>query len=114
MIDYWWQELASKYQYIELDAYVIMPDHLHGIITIVDDTIAKVSISEMIQWFKTMTTNKYIQGVKSGIYIHFDKKIWQRNFYEHIIRDEADLNRIRDYIINNPMNWSYEKMDMGP
>ena len=52
-----------------------------------------------------MTTNEYIKGVKNNIYTSFDKRIWQRNYYENIIRDEEALNTIKEYIINNPVNW---------
>jgi REP element-mobilizing transposase RayT len=59
---------------------------------------------KIIHWFKTMTTNEYIQGVKNGSYPSFDKHIWQRNYYEHIIRNEQDYQEIWDYIDTNPMN----------
>ena len=64
------------------------------------------NIPEMIQWFKTMSTNEYIRGVKSGKFPPFEKSIWQRNYYEHIIRTENDLNNIRLYIKENPNTWN--------
>ena len=68
------------------------------------------SLSTIIQWFKTMTTNEYIRGVKSDIFPGFNKRIWQRDYYEHVIRDENDLNNIREYIINNPRNWENDSL----
>ena len=59
----------------------------------------------MIQWFKTMTTNEYIRHVKQDGWAPFPGKLWQRNYYEHIIRDEQSYLRIADYIINNSLNW---------
>jgi REP element-mobilizing transposase RayT len=59
----------------------------------------------VVQWFKTMTTNEYIRGVKQNGWQPFAGKLWQRNYYEHIIRDENDYRRIANYIVNNPMNW---------
>jgi len=59
----------------------------------------------MIQWFKTMTTNEYISGVKKSRWPAFDGKLWQRNYYEHIIRDEKSLEKTREYIVGNPLNW---------
>jgi REP element-mobilizing transposase RayT len=56
----------------------------------------------MIQWFKTMTTNEYIHNVKQNRWEPFDGKLWQRNYYEQIVRDELSLRRVREYIINNP------------
>ncbi|MDR2145385.1 MAG: transposase [Tannerella sp.] len=59
----------------------------------------------VIQWFKTMTTNEYIRGVKTFGWQTFNKKLWQRNYWEHIIRNEQAYNHIANYILNNPMNW---------
>ena len=52
-----------------------------------------------------MTTNAYIRGVKQNGWQPFPGKLWQRNYWERIVRDENELNRIREYIINNPSNW---------
>ncbi len=59
-------------------------------------------LNKIIQWFRTMTINEYIRGVKTGELRPFHGKFWQRNYYEHIIRDEDDLNKIREYMQNNP------------
>ena len=66
-------------------------------------------LQRIIQWFKTMTTNDYIKNVKKNNWIPFDKKFWQRNYYEHIIRNEKDLNKIREYSICNPANWKTDE-----
>jgi REP element-mobilizing transposase RayT len=63
----------------------------------------------VIQWFKTMTTNKYIRGVKQNGWSTFPGKLWQRNYYEHVIRNENELNRIREYIMNNPLEWELDR-----
>ena len=63
----------------------------------------------VMQWFKTMTTNEYIRGVKSLDWQPFDKKMWQRDYYEHIIRDQKAYENISNYIINNPRNWQEDK-----
>ncbi|MFN9302236.1 MAG: transposase [Candidatus Kapaibacterium sp.] len=60
----------------------------------------------VVQWFKTMTTNEYIRGVKNLGWQPFDGKLWQRNYYEHIIRNEKSYHNITNYIINNPANWT--------
>lgn len=67
------------------------------------------SVDGIVQWFKSMNTNEYIRGVKKGIYPRFNRRLWQRNYYEHIIRDEKSLERIRDYIINNPAKWDEDR-----
>jgi len=62
-------------------------------------------LSQIIQWFKTMTTNEYIRGVKQFGWSPFEGKLWQRNYYEHIIRGQADYERIANYIAANPAKW---------
>ena len=58
---------------------------------------------------KTMTTNKYLKGIKENGLKQINKKLWQRNYYEHIIRNEKEVNKIRQYIINNPFNWETDE-----
>jgi REP element-mobilizing transposase RayT len=141
--DKWWQKLEKKFD-ITLHEYVIMPNHIHGIIEInnpqhsvwtnsqynvVADPCVRLTtiqteqkikgqthrsvptISTMIQWFKTMTTNEYIKEVKSGVLPPFDKRIWQRSFYDHIIRKNESLNKIREYIIINPQDWNNDEFN---
>jgi len=67
-------------------------------------------LSSVMQWFKTMSTNEYILGVKTLDWERFDGKLWQRNYWEHIIRDERSYNAIRKYIINNPRKWDVDKL----
>jgi putative transposase len=134
MIGRWWNELKNKYANIEIDKYVVMPNHCHGIINIVDSVGADLCVCpdqrvchdnmgehadsplqerpiyEMIQWFKTMTTNEYIRNVKQNRWESFDGKLWQRNYYEQIVRDEISLRRVREYIINNPRQWQQDKL----
>ena len=62
-------------------------------------------LSMVVQWFKTMSTNEYIRGVKQLGWPPFDRKLWQRNYYEHIIRDDVSLKNIAYYIENNPAHW---------
>jgi len=66
-------------------------------------------LGQIIQWFKTMTTNYYIQGVKTKNWPRFNKRLWQRNYYEHIIRNEQSLNKIRQYIRTNLLNWETDR-----
>jgi putative transposase len=63
-------------------------------------------LPEIVQWFKTMTTNEYIRGVKTLGWIPFRGRLWQRNYYEHIIRNETSLQRIARYILDNPGQWA--------
>jgi REP element-mobilizing transposase RayT len=63
----------------------------------------------IVQWFKTMTTNEYIRMVKHAGWTPFQGRLWQRNYYEHIIRNERALERIRDYILTNPLHWHLDR-----
>ena len=66
-------------------------------------------LRRVVQWFKTMSTNEYIRGVRQHQWQPFPGRLWQRNYWEHIVRDETELNRIREYIVTNPVRW---EMDM--
>ena len=66
------------------------------------------TISGIVQWFKTMTTNHYIKNVKNNNWLPFNKRLWQRSFHDHIIRNERSLNAIREYISHNPVNWEQD------
>jgi REP element-mobilizing transposase RayT len=124
MIQKWWHESSEKFKTIKLDEFVIMPNHFHGIIVIVGAALsgrpginahpAKTgqphrvapTLGDIIDWFKTMTTNEYIRNVRQNDWPPFYVKLWRRNYYEHIIRDEEEMNRIREYIIENPAKWA--------
>ena len=125
---------TDKFFNIKINEYVIMPDHIHAIIIINEPyknnpapvgadlcvcpiaqpahTIAQpvhtVELGTIIQWFKTMTTNEYTNSVKGFKWKPFYRKLWQRNYYERIIRDEAEYARIAEYIHNNPILWEKE------
>ena len=73
----------------------------------------RISIFEIMDWFKTMSTNEYIRGVKTGIWQRFEKRVWQLRYWDHIIRDNNELFRIRQYIKNNPSNWQRDKLHGG-
>jgi REP element-mobilizing transposase RayT len=73
----------------------------------------RVSIFEIMDWFKTMSTNEYIRGVKTGIWHRFEKRFWQLRYWDHIVRNEKELFAIRQYINNNPLNWDRDKLNGG-
>ena len=108
LVDYWWGELPKKFSQVELDAHITMPNHVHGLVLLKDDS-EEVSISVMLRWFKTMTTNAYIRGVHEQDWQPFYKKLWQRSFHDHVVRHEKEIDGIRDYIVNNPLRWHDDK-----
>jgi len=66
-------------------------------------------LGRAMDWFKTMTTNEYIRGVKNNGWQRFDDKLWQRNYHDHIIRDKQEYYRISEYIRNNPARWEEDR-----
>lgn len=70
-------------------------------------------LPRVVQWFKTMTTNEYIRGVKSDLWPRFDGKLWQPDYWDRIIRDEKAYRNISAYIINNPSNWEEDSLRAG-
>jgi putative transposase len=140
-----WEWLPQQYPHIELDAWIVMPNHLHGIVLInedrrgrsrqngtgrsrptptvgnqltsapenpsidtIDDSMTRKPLGQIIGAFKTV----------SGKQINLLRKtpaesVWQRSFFEHIIRNERALEEIRSYILNNPMRWILDKDNLA-
>ena len=91
---------------IKIYNYVIMPNHIHAIIEIKRaDTRPAPTISDIICSFKSRTTLYILKEIKLGKIKPFNKRFWQRNYYEHVIRNEKELYKIIEYIENNPYNW---------
>lgn len=160
MIQTIWDEMPFNYIGTEIDQFVVMPNHIHGIVFInvgatpcgypdsgpracPDATLCGcpdattngypilktrggsmngekigqpqgvaptggLSLFDVVHRFKTMTTKRYTDGVKQSGWQSFQGKLWQRNYFEHIIRNDAELNGIREYIIYNPLNWALD------
>ncbi len=110
-----WLKTAEIYNTIELDEWVVMPNHFHGIVVFTDTVRAiresplqqrrNMRLPKLIGRFK-MLTAKQINAMRhtSGT------KLWQRNYWEHIIRNESEFNRIQEYIHNNPAQWKNDRM----
>lgn len=95
-----WQWLERQYTYVELDAWVIMPNHLHGIIVITDGDIQRKPLGNLVGAFKTVSAREINQlRQMSGC------PVWQRDFYDRINRNDRSLQRIRQYIADNPLKW---------
>ncbi len=100
----WIKETEQKFQTIRFDNYIIMPDHIHFIVNITERHAGR-SLQDAMRFFKAMTTNEYIRAVKNGLLPTYDKKIWQKSYYDHIIRNEQDYIQTIQYIANNPEKW---------
>ncbi len=122
-----WKNVVKRYDNVSLDEYTIMPNHLHGIVIIeeliinVGATLAVVSgsttnagarpaptttvtLGDIIGSFKSLCIHDWLEYIKNKN-IDLPGKFWQRNYYEHIIRNEKSLKKIRRYIIDNPLKW---------
>ena len=108
MLTVWWNKLSDKFVGVTPGKYIVMPNHFHGIVEI-DTTNNGVPLSKIIQWFKTMCTNEYLRGVKTLGWQFVDRKLWQRSYYEHIIRSDEDYENIYFYIQNNPAKWEEDQ-----
>ena len=112
MITKWLMETENKFLGVRIDKFVVMPNHIHFIVDLQGGHVGP-PLPEIVEWFKTMTTNEFIRKVKSGLYPPFDRRIWQRDYFEHIIRDEADYQRIWKYIDDNPARWEEDRYYMA-
>jgi REP element-mobilizing transposase RayT len=120
MVRQWWFELPRKFPRVELDRDVVMPNHVHDIVRIVgadrrvrpgqllpssEGAHAGAPLHRVVQWFKTMTTNDYLRHVHEDGWPSLRSKLWQRNYYEHIIRNQHEFEIIQEYIATNPLRW---------
>jgi putative transposase len=178
MVQTVWDEMPNRFDGMELDRFVVMPNHIHGIIVLPrrgescirpcttpdfrpfirpfispgihsrihsdlpngrstdhggdhggddrkgdhggDDRkgdhkdrpygTLPGTVGRIIQAFKSITTHEYTNGVKQHGWLPFPGKLWQRNYWENIIRNESELNRIRDYVKNNPAQWESDRL----
>ena len=110
-----WMELPNRFPTIALDAMVIMPNHLHGIVfiqklqTVGIPTRDIPTLGHIIGAFKSITTVRYVAGVKQNGWPEFYRKIWHWNYYDSIIRHTDSLNRVRRYIELNPSKWDRDR-----
>ena len=116
-----WQRLAVARANLRLDQFVVMPNHIHGLIRIVErvqrdsrhvsgadtgaGTIQAGSLGTVIGQFKAAVSRR-----AKALGIGGDAKIWQRGYYDHIVRDEHTLHEIRRYIKENPARWHDDRM----
>jgi len=103
MIEKEYLTLENRFPSIRLHEYVIMPNHMHFIVEI--HTNDGISLGDVVGAFKSLTTYRYIENVKTNDWIRFDKRLWQRNYYEHVIRNDESYHTLLTYIANNPLQW---------
>ncbi len=111
VVDECWRTLSKHFVNADIDEYVIMPNHIHGIVTVGDADLrplhspcdrTKMKLSKIIHGFKSSVT-RIIHRKSDNINF-----VWHRSFYDHIIRNDKSLNNIREYIKNNPLKWEFD------
>ncbi len=105
MIESEWLALPQRFEHVGLDSFVVMPNHIHGVIYLEKG----IALSRVIQAFKSVSTNEYIRGVHHFGWEKSNGTFWQRSFYDHVIRNDKDLFRVQEYILNNPLSWSLDE-----
>jgi putative transposase len=97
-----WLRLSNDYPFVSLDSRVLIPNHLHGIIWLGSDNSSQKPLSQIVAAFKATSTSRVRKAFGSNT------ELWQRGFFEHIIRDDDDLFRIREYIDGTPTGWGLD------
>ena len=119
IVQKWWDDISIHFPNVETGAFVIMPNHIHGIIVIMDERrggvlsplggktppLRKPALGQIVAYFKYQSTKEMNATDNTGTII----KIWQRNYYEHIIRNEKELKQKTDYILDNPSQWDEDQ-----
>ena len=125
-----WHEIPNRFPQVELDAFVIMPNHIHGIVFLRENPVgatlavaqesyslhigaktaasAAPTIGSIVGAFKSLCVYHWLKHVKANG-IPAAGAFWQKNYYEHVIRTEEELNRCREYVINNPQTWQLDR-----
>jgi REP element-mobilizing transposase RayT len=143
-----WDGLPTHYPGVNVDAFVLMPNHVHGVVLLTDDDSVgagpracprggrvvdgvrprddgqpqgvaptgtrRLSLPDVVHRFKSLTTARYRDGVVHHAWPAFRGRLWQRNYYEQIIRDEDSLNRVRAYVSANPARWLTDRDNQNP
>lgn len=146
-----WKGLPARFPQVDLDEFVVMPNHFHGILFLIEPpdvgaplvgahvdernnhvgaplvgaqdfgnartnwagtnrapTRGAPTLGDIIGTFKSLSTNAYIHGVNHNGWPPFPGRLWQRNYYDRIIRDDDELDRARRYVTDNPAQWAMD------
>ena len=127
MVCRFWEALPQRFPTIEIGMFVVMPNHLHGIVVIKNRATTRVAPTEIMEGgvdapitdrfalgdvigaYKSLTTVEYTRGVKQMKWSPFHKRLWQRNYYEHVVRHDESLQQLQQYILDNPDQWAFDK-----
>ena len=115
IVEAFWKDLPSRYPNVELDTFVVMPNHIHGVIMMSVGAIHELPLCQQtgrrrmllpkIVGYIKMNTAKRINRLRNAHGV----PVWQRSYYEHVIRNEKFLNDTRQYIAENPLRWALDE-----
>ncbi|RYX80907.1 transposase [bacterium] len=121
MIEQSWLDLPHRFPFCEVGEWIVMPNHFHGILILHTDLTDKIStesraggtsensLGRVVQAFKSLTTTTYAKGVHERSWPPFERRLWLRNYWDRIIRNDKEWQQANNYIFNNPAQWATDK-----
>lgn len=102
-----WQAISDACPGVELDVWIVMPDHLHGILHLgtTDELVVTSTLGNVVRWFKATSVEAWRRAASTGIWPRYDRHLWHPNFHDAIIRSDRELDERRSYIEGNPGRW---------
>ena len=97
-----WYALPQRFSSVVLDHFILMPDHVHFILWLQPDKESHPLLGNVVGAYKSITARAALQYLRTQGQLS-GNHLWQRDYYEHVIRNEEDLNQTRDYILDNPL-----------
>jgi REP element-mobilizing transposase RayT len=124
MVQNAWKALEHRFPTIEAGSFVLMPNHVHGVVILQDQvdvgaglvpalspratTRVAPTLGQIVGALKSITTLHYARGVRELGWVAFQRRLWQRSYYDHIIRTAEEWKRVHDYIISNAAQWALD------
>ena len=102
-----WRRLGERFEHVHPADLVVMPNHLHGILRF---TSVGEPLGRIVSAFKSITTVAYVRGVRHRDWPTFDSQLWQRNYWERVLRDDDEVAHARAYIRDNPVYWRTDRL----
>jgi putative transposase len=113
MVQTCWQHLPCRFPTLELGSFIVMPNHIHAIMILAGAPVVsarKNTLTDIVGAFKSITTNAYIQGARDRRWPIFNRRLWQRNYWERVIRNETEFVHLCEYIQTNPARWVVDRL----
>ena len=109
-------ECPARFASVSIDAYVVMPNHIHVLIGLairLDDDPGTDDLKDVVHWLKSTVHQRFRAGVQSKGWRPYQGRIWQSGFHDHIVRNEKDLETLRQYVASNVESWEKDRFYDG-